>query len=202
MGIGSRDVADRLAAELDAVAGGAVGMVEQRGAQGHPRMRRQNLPGAEIVEADSGLEDLQRHRVERRHHQVGQHAAQGHLVLEMAGPHAHGAVGAEQRREERQPADMIEMRMGEEDVEIVGTSLRQIEPQSANAGAGVEDQTLVAARDLETRRVAAVADIVRAGTRDRSTRAPETDREIGIAGCQLQLLRPRPCASNALLPQT
>ena len=68
--LGVGDVADRLAAILDAIAGGAVGMVERRGAHRDRRRRRSASPALNSLNSTCGLEDVERHRIDRRLHQV------------------------------------------------------------------------------------------------------------------------------------
>ena len=70
----------------------------------------------------------------------------------------------EQRREEGQADEMVEMRMGEIDVDIERRLARQLEPEGADAGAGVEDEPPAAGGDFQARRIAAVAGVFGAGT--------------------------------------
>src|SRR5207237_4072583 len=60
LGIG--DVADRLSAELDAIAGGPVGVIERCGAHGHVAAG-ERLAALELLERDPCLEDLERYRI-------------------------------------------------------------------------------------------------------------------------------------------
>ena len=86
---GVGDVADRLATVIDAITGGAVGMVERRGAQADRIAAGQKFAGPELAKLDACLEDIERHRVERRLHQMAHDFLQGVGRLEMARPHTH-----------------------------------------------------------------------------------------------------------------
>ena len=70
---------------------------------------------------------------------------------------------------------MVEMRVREVDVDIERRLARQLEPERADAGAGVEDQPPAAGGDFQARRVAAIAGVLGAGTRNRAAHAPEAD---------------------------
>src|SRR5204862_5938227 len=92
-----------------------------------------------------------------------------------AGPHPHRIARIEQRREEGQPRQMVEMGVGEIDVYVERRLARQVQPQGADAGAGVEDQPPPARSDLEARGIAAIAGIFRSGAGYRAAHAPEAD---------------------------
>src|SRR5262245_6283838 len=84
--LGVGEVAERAPAMLDAVAGRAVGMVEHRGAHRDVRRRAQRLARLELAVLHARAEHLRRHREERRHHELAQHAAQGHAFGQVPGP--------------------------------------------------------------------------------------------------------------------
>jgi len=67
------------------------------------------------------------------------------------------------------------MGVGEIDVDVVGRLSRQFYPQRANTRAGIEDEAPAPGGDLQTRRIAAIANVFRAGARNRSPYAPEAD---------------------------
>ena len=79
-------VTDRLAGVLDPVSGGAVGMIERRGAQLDIGTRRQGFTGAKIMEAYVAGENRRRHRKERRRHELRQRFVKSHLRQQMSGP--------------------------------------------------------------------------------------------------------------------
>src|SRR5262249_27757979 len=83
LGIG--DVADRFAAELDAIAGGAVGMVEGRRPHGKGAAGKR-LSALEFPELDLRPEDLERHRIERRLHELAHDLLKSIGRLEVASP--------------------------------------------------------------------------------------------------------------------
>ena len=93
----------------------------------------------------------------------------------MARPHAHRIALVEQRREEGQADEMVEMGMREIDVDIERRLARELQAERADAGAGVEDQAAAAGAHLQARGIAAVAHIFCTGARDRASHAPEAD---------------------------
>src|SRR5947209_13146107 len=82
---------------------------------------------------------------------------------------------AKRRGEEHQALDVVEMAVGEEDVQRV-TDVADREPEVADARAGVEDEhAAVAQGDLDARGIAAVAHGLRTRRRDRSPGPPDLD---------------------------
>jgi len=176
--LGVGEVAKRLAAELDAIAGRAVGMVERRGLQLDARPRAQRLAAREVAVLHAGVEDLRGHRKERRHHEFREHALQRQALAQVPGPQAKAVFRLEERPEEGQAADMVEMRVREEQIGVERLSLEGL-AQIPDAGAGVEEQQPLAAAHLERGGVAAVARGARAGAGDRAAHAPEAHAESG-----------------------
>jgi len=84
LGIG--DVGDRLAAKFDAIAGGAVRMVERPGAQGDAGARVQHLAVAESLNDTWVLSSDNRHREERRHHHAAEHVLEAVIGQQVTGP--------------------------------------------------------------------------------------------------------------------
>src|SRR5207253_3244658 len=76
LGIG--DVAQRAAVVLDAIAGGAVGMIERRGTHAYAFHRGERIAGVEVAVFDGGAEHFRRYRKERRHHELPEHALERH----------------------------------------------------------------------------------------------------------------------------
>ena len=133
------------------------------------------LAALELLELDPRLEDLERHRVERRLHQVAHDLLQRVGRFEVARPHAHRIALLEQRGEEGEAGDVVEMGVREIDVDVDRGLARQFEAERPDAGAGVENETTAARGDLEARGVAAIARILGAGARNRPSHAPEPD---------------------------
>ena len=132
------------------------------------------LAGAEIAEFDRRRERLDADRKQRKAHEPRTASLDAGGRLEVAGPDAQLLALARQRLEERQADDVVEMAMGEEDVGVAPALLvDQRLAEVADAGAGVENQHLVAAADLHAGRVAAIAGGPRPGTRDAAAHAPE-----------------------------
>ena len=89
------------------------------------------------------------------------------------------AAGCERRQEEGQALDVVGVRVRQEQVEPERPLVREGQPKLARAGAAVEDeQRAVVGRDLDARRVTAVAQGLGAGRRDGAARAPEADADI------------------------
>src|SRR5579885_183703 len=160
LGIG--DVGDALAAVFDAVAGGAVGVVERGGADVDAGMRGQRVAGREIVEGELGGENADRR-------------------LQVAGPDAQPAARVVARGEKRQPDDVVEMRVAEQQVEVGRVAfLLQVLAEQANPRTGVEHQEAAAAAHLDAGGVAAVTGSVRPRCGDTSAHTPEADDELRI----------------------
>src|SRR6266446_9085867 len=97
----------------------------------------------------------------------------------MTGPNPDLAASVVARRKERQSADMVEMRVAVEQVEIGGPAgLHQLVAQQAQAGAAVEHHQVLAAADLHARGVAAVAHRIRPRAGDAAAYSPEPYRVI------------------------
>src|SRR4029079_7452601 len=94
-------------------------------------------------------------------------------------------AGGPERREEAEPFDVVEMEVGEADVEVAVISLEQPLPELADPRARVEDQRrAVGELELDTGGVAAVAD--RRGPRrgERAPRTPNADDHGAAGGSQ------------------
>src|SRR5688572_6138719 len=187
--LGVGEIAHRAAVEVDAVAGRPVGMVEGRGAQLNAGSGRERLARLEFSVLHARAEHLRRDREERRHHELAEHAAQRHALGEVSGPQAEAVVRLEERAEEGQPADMVEVRVGQEQVGIDGAVGGEGISQIAQARPGIEHQQALAAAHLERRGVAAIARGARPGAGDRAAHAPEAHGEshaLNIA-CKMRL---------------
>ncbi len=55
---------------------------------------------------------------------------------------------------------MVEMGVGEIDVDVDRRLARELEPERPDAGAGVEDQAAAAGGDFQARRIAAIARVL------------------------------------------
>src|SRR3954463_15628726 len=97
----------------------------------------------------------------------------------MPGPQPKAVLRLEQRPEERQAAHVIEVGMREIDIGIEARALEG-PAEVADAGAGIEEQDLVAAAHFERRGIAAITCGARTGAGDRAAHAPEPNRERGL----------------------
>src|SRR5579875_2424267 len=85
----------------------------------------------------------------------------------------------ERGAEERQPGDVIEMRVGEKQIGVDHRPLGiEAAAAHAQAGAGIEDQEMLATTHLEAGGIAALAHIVRPRAGDRAAYAPKFQREL------------------------
>ena len=164
------DVAERGVALADAVAerGAAVG---DRGGADRGRADRplavRRLAKRHVTGQLAHLERRQRRR------DVAGDAVLERRVVGLRSPDHDLGAGPKQRREEHQPLDVIEVQVGEQQVQRPGV-LRQGQAQRPDAGAGVEhEHVAVGERDLHARGVAAVAGGLRARRRHRAARAPD-----------------------------
>ena len=97
---------------------------------------------------------------------------------QVAGPHAQAVFGIERGAEERQAADVIPMGVREIEVGVDRTPGVKTPAELAKAGAAVKDEEMLAAADLETRGVAAIAHGLGAGAGDAAANPPEPYREV------------------------
>ncbi len=168
-------VGKRGVAVVDAVAEGGAAVRDRGGAD----PRRADLPLGlwAVAEGDVAgqLADLDRR--ERRRDVAGDAVAQRGLRRGRPPDHDLG-LGPEGRGEEDQALDVVEVEVGEEDVEA-GRLGGEGEPEAADAGAGVErQQRAVREGDADAGGVAAVADRLRPRGGDRAARAPELDLHL------------------------
>ncbi len=175
LGIG--DHRHRAAAPLDPVADAAARMIETAGAHCHPGAGPQDIARTEIATIELRPADVQADRKPWRPHEIADHLVGRHAPGEMPRMKHHMGLGIIDRIEERQPKDVVVVRMGEEDVELVPPLGAQLLAGRADTGSGVEEQHMRPATDLERDGVAAEADIF--GPRDRHAAAntPKSDAE-------------------------
>jgi hypothetical protein len=144
---------------------------------------RQDGAGDEVLVGDVGLEHLDRHREQGRHHQLAKDVTElQSLGFQVAGPEAEAVGRLEHRAEEGEAAHMVEMRVREEQVGVEPPLGSQFAPERAQPGSRIEDEEMRAAADLEARGVAAVAQHLRLRTGDRAADAPKGDGERRVAG--------------------
>src|SRR6266571_2807055 len=151
--------------------------------QGLPHFKPFFAPGNAVRiwgsrQGTTSLESIERHREHRRVHLLPQDGLERRRALARP-PDAHRIARREKRLEVRQSLDMVPMGVRQQDLGAHGAvlPLHQLQPQGANARAGVEDDQLApGALDGDARRVAAVARRVRSGSGDRAPRPPERHR--------------------------
>src|SRR6516162_11903062 len=172
------DIGNGLSAVLDAIAGGIVRMIERPGDEANAGVRGQNLAGGEIDKVDLGSEDPHRDREQRRNHHAVEHRFDA-LAVQVTGPDPYSAPRVVAWGKERQSADMVEMRMAVEQVQLGRpTAAHQLVAQQAQPGSAVEDHQVLPAADLHARSVAPVTHGVGPWAGDAAAYAPKPHRVI------------------------
>jgi hypothetical protein len=92
-------------------------MIERPGTDANAGVRRQNLTGRKIFKVNLRGKDPHWDREQRRDHHIVQHRFDT-LAVQVTGPDPDFALRIVARGEEWQPADMIEMRVAIEQVEV------------------------------------------------------------------------------------
>ena len=191
------DVGERGVAVVDPVAEGGPAVGDRGGAD----PGRADLPLAlrAVAEGDVAGQLADLDRGERRGDVAGDAVAQRGLGRGRPPDHDLG-LGAEGGGEEDEALDVVEVEVGEEDVQP-GRLVGQGEAEAADPGAGVERQhRAVGEGDADAGGVAAVADRFRPRGRDRPPRSPELDLHAGpaplpsAAGQKTAIAPCEPCA--------
>jgi hypothetical protein len=78
---------------------------------------------------------------------------------------------------------MVEMGVGEEQVEIDRSFRREAAPERTDAGPGIENKPVRSASDLDAGGIAAISDRVGARRRDAAANTPETGGKVGGGRC-------------------
>ena len=178
---GVGDVADARSAPTDAVADCISGMVQCGRSHMKPRVQLQILTGGEIPEFD--LRTKFRCHVGHQWRLPTAEQRGGDAVRrgEVAAPETNARVWIEHRREERQPADMVEMCMAEQNIRLHRYGrFGPLAAKFAQSAAGIEDQAMRATVQLDTESVAAISDSCRARRGQAAADTPEP--QVHIAG--------------------
>src|SRR5215213_8681173 len=169
------DVADAAAPMAQAKPGGATRMVQEMGFDPCSVVERDRLARPEAVILETGRKLAEADRKQRRREEPPQ-GLHGALAVQMAAIGADHALPGEQGRlEERKAADVVEMEVAEEDVDLFGGILPEFAAQGGEAGSRIENEETLAASDLDTRRVRPEFDELRTGCAGRASNAPEPD---------------------------
>ena len=173
-------VDEHLAVALDAIPQAALGVVQAGGAQ------------HQLVVGDAFLLDLEEVPVRPHGAHVDREVRVGHLlfqgllhaaVVELVGVKEELVLRVVERREEGDALDVVPVVVGQEDAGLDGLLAElffQRVAERADAGAAVEDEEVAAlSAELETRRVAAVAEVARRRRGGRAAHAPETQLHSG-----------------------
>src|SRR6516162_1043095 len=175
---GVGDVGHDLAFVFEAITRGFVRMIEGPGDEAYAGMRKQHLAGGEIVEVDRRGKNSHRNREERGNHHAVEHHFDA-LAIQVTGPDPDSAARVVTGRKKRQPADVVEVRVAVEEVQISwAASSHQFVAQQAQPGSAVENHQMPTAADLDARGVSAVTHGVRPRAGDAATYAPEPHREL------------------------
>ena len=98
-------------------------MVEHGGANRDAVTQNQPVAGAKVVILDLRSEGFQRHREQRCGHQATERLLQGHRRQQVAGPDAELVARNESREKEREAFDMIQVSVGEQNIEFIDTRM-------------------------------------------------------------------------------
>ena len=89
-----------------------------------------------------------------------------------------------ERREEAEALEVVEVQVGQEEVDRAVCRVEEVEAKRADTGAGIQDERrVVVEQHLDAGRVAAVRHGVGAGGRNRASTAPDLQahRHVGLA---------------------
>ena len=143
----------------------------------HPHLGAVDLDVAvgDVVEADLAVQLLDRHREERRPHELVERLGQRARLLGRA-VDVELRPRRQDRGEERQALHVVPVHVGDQGRAPERAVGGQVLAELAQAGAQVEDDRVVAGRvELDAGRVAAVATVLVAGTRGRAPYTEEGD---------------------------
>ena len=153
-----------------------------------PSSKTRVLAGAEADMFDVTGERLERHGEERR----GEHLVQrrlGALAGLIAAEDAQCPLLLEDRREERQPGDMVVVEMAEQEIgpAATGPERRHGPASRFEPAAGIDDEDALAEPDLDAARVAAIDHRGWPRHGKRAARAPKAHGQIAVlAGLPLR----------------
>jgi hypothetical protein len=126
------------------------------------------------VKLDRRLEYFDFDRKQRRAHYPPHDLFDAARGQEISRPDADCVTLGEKWREERQANDMIEMTVGQENVDIANIFIPdQRVAERSQSGAGIEDKHAFAAAYFDAGGIAAIADGFRSGAGDATADSPE-----------------------------
>ena len=189
------EVGERAPTLLDAVADRGPLVRHLAGPNGRRADRHALLGG--VMEGDP-RRDVDQPDREQRGREIDGDALGQALYRRGRPPEMDLGAGDEERTEEPEPLQMIEMQMGEEDVQLARGLGAHGDAQRAQSGAGVEDERVPALEpDLQARGVAAVADRLGAWRGQRTTASPDVclHQAFSPVGATSQNTDTTPCIS-------
>ena len=195
------EIGKRPAAFLDAVSDRRA-LVGHAAGSNHRRADRDAVLVG-VVEGDARRDVREPHGEERRR-QVDRDALGQRLHRRRRPPDVHVGSGPEQRLEEAQPLQVVQVQMREEDVDLGPRGRRERGAERAHAGAGIEHEDMPALEaHLDARGVPAVANRGLAGRGERAATAPDPGEHqpepSGVAASQNTATTPcnSSCAPNS-----
>lgn len=151
------DVADCLITVRDPIRCRSSRMVQGGGRDQDTSTEVQCVACGEVPIGDVGAERLGRDRQQWRDHELSEDVAQAIGRGQMPSPEPDGVLRAENRREERQPDQVIDVAMGEKKIDVERLCLgRQARSQCSQPASGVKNDEAITASDFEAGGVAAV----------------------------------------------
>ena len=175
------DQRERASVVFEAVTTGSIRVIQPRGVQRYALIGPQDVAGPEIVILDPRLEYFDFDRKQRRAHQLAHDLFDVGRGQEITCPDSDFVTFSEKWGEERQANDMIEMTMGQENIDVAnGCILDKCIAERSQAGARIEDKHVVTAAHFDAGGVAAIADGFRSGTGDATADSPEANPHGGF----------------------
>ena len=142
--------------------------------------RHERVAGGEVPERDLGGKDLGGNGEERRAHEASDRRLGRSRFRPLVPrplvprPHPKGVPRTVREGEEGKADDVVDMAVGEEEIEVRAAFLGKPPPEGRKPGPRVEHQHRVAAADLDARGVAAIAGEAGVRDRDASAHPPES----------------------------
>ena len=133
-----------------------------------------------IVELDAGLERIEPDREQRLRHHLADRLRDSPRGQQIAAPQPQARGRLVDRREERQPVDVIDVEMAKEDIRIGRAPRFDQSAQRPQSRARIEDQQAVAAPHLDARSIAAIARQLRLRTGEAAAHPPEPHADPGF----------------------
>ena len=182
------DVADAAAAVVEAETGRPARMVQGMRLDQEPVGEAERLPAPEPDMLEAARQVIEADREQGRRVKAVEHLP-GALAVEVAAIGAHEVLAEQDRLEEGQPADMVEMEVAQENVDLGRRMSAHLLAERRQAGSGIDDDEARPAPDLDASRAAAEL----GETRPRDGYRPSHAPEMNLEGISARRRRPQHC---------